>query len=251
MIHVHSNPGSAIEQRGLRPKKDGKPRDVQQAPGNPPQSPFGKGGSYQSVNVCTQTNHQRGFTLLEIIIAVGIFAVISALAYGGLNTVLRSAHKTEAVAADLQQLQLAMSIIQQDLSQITNRPVRNEFGEREGAVLSPGTFGRLISFTRRGWKNPAERPRSTLQRVAYRLDDTTLVREYWPQLDASPGVETLQFPLLEGVTEVRFRFMDEQKKWRSEWPPISATKKILSPPIAVEITLVTEKWGSIPRLFVL
>lgn len=194
---------------------------------------------------------QRGFTLLEIIIAVGIFAVISALAYGGLNTVLRSAHKTEAVAADLQKLQLAISILQQDLSQITNRPVRNEFGEREAALLSPAAFGRLISFTRRGWKNPAERPRSTLQRVAYRLDGTRLIREYWPQLDAAPGTETRQVPLLDGVTEVRFRFMDEQQKWRNEWPPLSATKKLLAPPVAVEITLVTEKWGSIPRLFVL
>ena len=197
----------------------------------------------------TLSRRDKGFTLLEIIIAVGIFAVISALAYGGLNTVLRSAQKTEAAADELQQLQLAMSIIQQDLSQITDRPVRNEFGEREGAVVSPGSFGRLITFTRRGWKNPAERPRSTLQRVAYLLEDGKLIREYWPQLDAAPGVETVKYPLLENVTEVRFRFLDEQKKWRNEWPPLSATKKILSPPRAVEITIVSEQWGSIPRLF--
>ncbi len=197
----------------------------------------------------TLARREKGFTLLEIIIAVGIFAVISALAYGGLNTVLRSAQKTEAAADELQQLQLAMSIIQQDLSQITDRPVRNEFGEREGAVVSPGSFGRLITFTRRGWKNPAERPRSTLQRVAYLLEDGKLIREYWPQLDAAPGVETVKYPLLENVAEVRFRFLDEQKKWRNEWPPLSATKKILSPPRAVEITIVSEQWGSIPRLF--
>ena len=197
----------------------------------------------------TLSRREKGFTLLEIIIAVGIFAVISALAYGGLNTVLRSAQKTEAAADELQQLQLAMSIIQQDLSQITDRPVRNEFGEREGAVVSPGSFGRLITFTRRGWKNPAERPRSTLQRVAYLLEDGKLIREYWPQLDAAPGVETVKYPLLENVAEVRFRFLDEQKKWRNEWPPLSATKKILSPPRAVEITIVSEQWGSIPRLF--
>jgi len=137
-----------------------------------------------------------GFTLLEIIIAVGIFAVISALAYGGLNTILRGTQQTEAAADALQRLQLGMSIIQQDLAQITNRPVRNEYGEREGAVVSPGTFGRLIGFTRRGWKNPAERPRSTLQRVAYRLEENRLIREYWPQLDTAPGSETIETTLL-------------------------------------------------------
>jgi general secretion pathway protein J len=194
---------------------------------------------------------QAGFTLLEIIIAVGIFAVVSALAYGGLNTILRTTQKTQEANRDLQSLQLAMSIIQQDLTQITNRPVRNDYGEKEAAVLSPGTFGRLISFTRRGWKNPANRPRSTLQRVAYLLEDETLVREYWPQLDAAPGVESIKLPLLDGITEIKFRFLDDNQRWQTEWPPISSTQKILSPPRAVEITLVTEKWGSIPRLFLL
>ncbi len=192
---------------------------------------------------------QAGFTLLEIIIAVGIFAVISALAYGGLNTILRSTQKTQEAADALQALQLGMSIIQQDLSQITNRPVRNEYGEREGSVVSPSNFGRLISFTRRGWKNPAERPRSTLQRVAYLLEENKLIREYWPQLDPAPGTETIKTTLLDGITEVRFRFLDEQKKWHNEWPPLDVTKKILTPPRAVEITLVTERWGAIPRLF--
>lgn len=194
---------------------------------------------------------QQGFTLIEIILAVGIFAVVSALAYGGLNTVLRSAHKTETAAKELQHLQLAMSMVQQDFSQITNRPVRNEYGEREGAVVSPGTFSRLITFTRRGWKNPAKRPRSTLQRVAYLLEENQLIREYWPQLDAAPGVETIKLPLLDGVEEVRFRFLDKDERWHEQWPPLSATEKILEPPIAIEITLDTEQWGSIPRLFAL
>lgn len=194
---------------------------------------------------------QSGFTLLEIIIAVGIFAVVSALAYGGLNTILRSSEKTEEASKQLESLQLAMSVIQQDLSQITDRPIRNEYGEKEGAVVSPGTFGRLISFTRRGWKNPAERPRSTLQRVAYLLEDNQLIREYWPQLDAAPGVETIKLPLLEGVTEIKFRFLDKNKRWQNEWPPLTATKKVIPPPLALEITLVTENWGAIPRLFVL
>ena len=199
----------------------------------------------------TGKNQQSGFTLLEIIIAVGIFAVVSALAYGGLNTILRSSEKTQEASAQLESLQLAMSVIQQDLSQITDRPVRNEYGEKEAAILSPGTFGRLISFTRRGWKNPADRPRSTLQRVAYLLEDDKLIREYWPQLDAAPGVETIKLPLLDDITEIKFRFLDRNKQWKNQWPPLTATKKVIPPPLAVEITLITKNWGAIPRLFVL
>lgn len=199
----------------------------------------------------TGKNQQSGFTLLEIIIAVGIFAVVSALAYGGLNTILRSSEKTQEASAQLESLQLAMSVIQQDLSQITDRPIRNEYGEKEAAILSPGTFGRLISFTRRGWKNPADRPRSTLQRVAYLLEDDKLIREYWPQLDAAPGVETIKLPLLDDITEIKFRFLDRNKQWQNQWPPLTATKKVIPPPLAVEITLITKNWGAIPRLFVL
>ncbi|HHJ19363.1 MAG TPA: type II secretion system protein GspJ [Gammaproteobacteria bacterium] len=192
---------------------------------------------------------QRGFTLLELLIAVAIFAVVSALAYGGLSSVLRSSFQTQEANHSLGALQLAMSLIHQDLSQITNRSIRNEYGDVEPALKAPGDVDRLLSFTRRGWRNPAEQPRSTLQRVAYRLDDTTLIREYWRHLDAAANAEVVKLPLLEGVEEVKLKFLGTDGNWKEGWPALGAREGDPALPRALKITLKVKKWGSISRTF--
>ncbi len=192
---------------------------------------------------------QRGFTLLEIIIAVGIFAVVSALAYGGLNSILRASQHTQAASQALQRLQLAMSLIHQDLTQVVFRPITNEFGEQEPALFTPQDATLALSFTRRGWKNPANQTRATLQRVAYALEDGQLYRQYWFHLDRAPNEQPIRMPLLKGVSELKLRFLDSQKEWRERWPPLSMTTQPVPLPKAVEITLVTEQWGDIQRLF--
>lgn len=196
-----------------------------------------------------QTRNQSGFTLLEVIIAVGIFAVLSALAYGGLNSIMNTSHHTREASQELQALQLAMSIMQQDLSQVTFRPVTNEFGEQDPALHTPEDLETLLSFTRRGWKNPAKQTRSSLQRVSYRLEDNELIRRYWFHLDRAPNIEPRQVSMLTEVLEVKLRFLDSNDQWQEIWPTLSMTKKPVPLPKAVELTLVTETWGEIPRIF--
>lgn len=194
-------------------------------------------------------NRQPGFTLLEIIIAVGVFAVLSVLAYGGLNNIMRTSQHTREAGQELQALQLAMSIIQQDLSQVTFRPVTNSFGEQDPALYTPEDLETLLSFTRRGWKNPAKQTRSTLQRVSYRLEDNELIRQYTFHLDQAPNTEPRRATLLAGVTDIKLRFLDADDQWQDIWPTLSMTEKPVPLPKAVELTLVTETWGEIPRLF--
>ena len=189
-----------------------------------------------------------GFTLLELVIAIGVFAILSALAYGGLNSILRTSSHTLEAGAAMQDLQLAMSIIQQDFSQITPRPVRDESGELQPAVKSELGAEELIRFTRRGWRNPTLQKRSTLQRVAYQLEDNTLVRKYWHHLDLAPNAQPVSLPLLEGVEEVMFQFRENNADPLESWPPQrdKDTSKLL--PRAIEIQLKTERWGEISRL---
>ncbi len=194
----------------------------------------------------------RGFTLLEVLIAVAIFAVLSALAYGGLSSVLNASMKTRLANEQLQSLQLAMSLIQQDMIQIANRPVTDEFGQPAPALKSGSEFERIIEFTRRGWRNPAGARRSTLQRVAYQLNENTLERLYWRQLDRAPNPEMVRLPLLEKVKSLSFRYLGQAGAWREEWPPLTAAPGApVGLPRAIEMKLETEQWGEITRLFAL
>lgn len=191
---------------------------------------------------------QKGFTLLEVVIAVGVFAILSALAYGGLNSILRSSAHTSEASGAMQNLQLAMSIIQQDLSQVTARPVRDEYGEQQAAIKSQANADELLRFTRRGWRNPTQRPRSTLQRVAYRLEDDTLIRQYWHHLDLAANAESVSLPLLEGIEEASMQFRDEENEPQPSWPPLSDEDTSALLPRAIEIKLTTKRWGEISRV---
>ncbi len=196
-----------------------------------------------------KNNRQKGFTLLELVIAIGIFAILSALAYGGLNSILRASSHTLEAGAAMQDLQLAINIIQQDFRQITPRSIRDEAGEKQPALKSELGAEELIRFTRRGWRNPTLQQRSTLQRVAYQLEENTLTRRYWRHLDLAPNAQSINLPLLEGVEEVTFQFREKGANSPLEsWPPQrdKDTSELL--PQAIEINIKTERWGEISRL---
>ena len=194
--------------------------------------------------------HQKGFTLLEIVVAVGVFAVLTALAYGGLNQVLRQSEQTRAISQELQNLQFAFALLQQDFNQMLPREIRDAYGNRQPALTTSLDESFLLEFTRHGWANPAEMPRSSLQRVSYILDEGQLQRRYWTDLDRAPASEPVTMPLLQDVESVELRFLDTQKNWQDNWPPtVTATGKPLPLPLAIEITLETKRWGKVRRLF--
>ncbi len=197
-----------------------------------------------------------GFTLLELLIAVAVFAILGVMAYGGLNSVLVTQSATAQEAERLGALQMSIRFLERDIAQLVNRPIRNQFGDEEPAIVI--NERPLLRLTHGGWQNPAGQTRSELQRVAYDVDeDDRLVRQIWPLLDGADADRLLETPLLENVDELEFRVMDADKKWREEWPPPtneptsgeSAAEVAL--PLAVEITLNAEPWGRIRRLVAL
>ena len=125
----------------------------------------------------------HGFTLLELLVAVAIFAVLSAMAYGGLRNVIDNSQQTEIAMKRLQQVQLAMLKVSRDLTQLSQRSIRDEYGNSSNYILTGQGDDIFIEFTRGGRRNPAEMLRSHLQRVAYKIEENTLSRLHWPQLD--------------------------------------------------------------------
>lgn len=161
----------------------------------------------------------RGFTLIELMIAILIFAMISTAAYKLFDSVSRAQQVTDGILDRLDGLQRAMVVIEKDLFQVAPRPIRDEFGDRRKAMLAPGKNGELLEFTRFGWRNPIQEIRSNMQRVAYSLEEDELVRYYWLMLDRAPDPVVVRQVLMSGVTGVRLKFMDEKKRWQLSWPP--------------------------------
>ncbi len=192
---------------------------------------------------------QAGLTLVELIVAMTVFAVLSALAYGGLSSVIKTAERTQQQAERLAELQLAFSIIQRDLVQVTDRPIRDEYGDIQPA-LAYGNGLTLLEFTKSGWRNPADQVRSSLQRVAYRLEDRRLQRLAWEHLDRAPNVQPFTADLLNEVDDIQMRFLDDRLSWQDTWPPVNVTGD-LRLPRAVEITVTVPGFDDIVRLFTL
>ncbi len=191
-----------------------------------------------------------GFTLLELLIALAIFAVLSTLAYGSLRSALLNRELSQERTEQLARLQMAFLFIGRDLEQVVERPIRDTYGDTQPALFTPQQYYRL-EFTRAGWNNPAQRRRSTLQRVAYSLQDGRLIRHSWWMLDRTDEKPTYSQTLLDGVEEFELRFLDHKLKWNREWPLLNSDTEKPRPalPLAVEVTVELPEWGRIRRLF--
>ncbi len=195
----------------------------------------------------------RGFTLLELLIAIAIFAIVAAMAMGGYNQLIMQRERAAETMARVRGVQRAVTRITQDFQQLEPRPIR----DATAATTNPALYMNagniyLLELTRAGWTNPAGLPRATLQRVGYRLVDDKLYRDYWTVLDRSLSAVPIQVELMDQVTSMTLRFMDNNRQWQTTWPANSTggagTARARALPLAVEITLVLVDWGEIKRI---
>ena len=194
---------------------------------------------------------QAGLTLLELLIASAIFLVISVAAYSGWYQVQLVKSRTDEQSLRLDALQRTFYFLMEDLGQLANRPVRDEFGSEIEALQLNEVGDNLIEFTRSGWLNPAFEilpPRSSLQRVAYRLIDERLLRVNWYHLDRNDEKIAKQRFLIGGVTELSFKFMDDGGEWQTSWPPLSNIDQAFIMPRAIEVHLELNDFGVIKRV---
>lgn len=194
-----------------------------------------------------------GFTLMEVLVSIAIFALVGVMALSGYTQLQQQTEYQQKRLERVHDVQRAVQFIAQDLMQIEPRAIREPIGDqRIPAVVSGDSVEYKIEFTRAGWTNTAGLQRPTLQRVAYRLDaDGALWRDHWRVLDRTQTSEPVRVRLLTDVNSVTFRFMDAQRAWVERWPTLEGQNPLdagRSRPVAVEVTLDLEDWGEIRRI---
>lgn len=189
----------------------------------------------------------RGFTLIELLIAMVIFATLSLMAYGGLNTIMAADEQVRLHSTRLKQLQRSWMMIGEDLTQLVGRSVRDSFGDSQPPLVASEMGDIQMELTRGGWSNPAGVKRSELQRVGYGVVDSELIRYSWRVIDRAQDSEPQKHRLLDGVEGIRLRFLDQKQQWHSSWPPLGTDAESL--PIGVEMVMELEQEGEIRRLF--
>ena len=196
-------------------------------------------------------SHAQGFTLIEVLVAMAVFGVMTLLAYMSLGQTLANAEMLTTQMDRLQAIQRTMRYLSNDLAFASPRPVRNQIGDGLLPAVSISVANEyLLAVTHGGWRNPAGLPRSSQQRSLYLLREDKLIRAYYSVLDVTYGNEPISTEILDGVERLEFRLVQDNGETTDQWPPISAQgggSNYLRPR-AVEIILTLEGEGEIRRI---
>ena len=216
---------------------------------------------------------QCGFTLIEVIVAIIIGALMTAAAYRALTSAVASVEQINEAAEQLHAVDRVFQLLSTDFNHAVNRPWVDVYGQQQPAfdalfgdrlgqsnAIITGADNHIIRLVRSGWANPLERQRSNLQLTGYRItedeNDTAkkvLWRDHWNIVDMADTPTVKQRRLLSGIEELRLRFLPagvddlSDNNWITGWPP--GGKKDTPLPLAVEMVLTVEGMGEITRIF--
>lgn len=188
----------------------------------------------------------RGFTLVEMLVSLFVFALLSAAGVAVMAYTVDNQDSVSLRMDRLGELQRARVLLRQDLAQAAARRVRDGRGEamRSAFFGAPeGVGDPVLAFTRRGWENPEQAPRASLQHVSWRLVGDRLERLASPAVDgAEPGPPQV---VLRGVRELRIAYR-HHGQWSPAWPGGAA-----SVPDAIELRLALDGVGELRQVFLL
>jgi general secretion pathway protein J len=202
----------------------------------------------QNKRVCAARSKTKGFTLIEVLVSIAIFATLSVAAYQVVNQVQRSNEVSTERSARLNALQRSLVILDNDFRQMAQRQFRTNGEEASSKLilmqeylLDSDTIG--VMFTRLGWHNPQQQfPRGEVTKVGYRTKEETLERVWWRYPDTPTGQEGVVTPLLEGIEAFNLEFYNGSS-WLKEWQTDRALPK------AVKLKLTLKDYGEIERIY--
>lgn len=188
--------------------------------------------------------NRSGFTLVEALTALMVFALIAAAGTGLVATTLdarTAVAEASGRGADLMRLR---TLMKSDLSQATARRARGPTGRAMPQPIMGALHAGdpVLTLTRAGWTNPGQAPRSSLQRVEYQLVGDRLERRTSDHVDGARA-DRVQV-LYRGVRNLSVAFLRDGV----EAPAYGATTDRPLPD-AVRVTLTLEGLGEVEQLF--
>ena len=184
---------------------------------------------------------QAGFTLVEMMIALAIFGMLTAAGVTLLSLTARTQEASDRLLAELGELRRTGALLAADLGQVAPRLYRDRDGRPQRAFAGGGGDAPvLLAFVRRGWDRGDG---ATLQRVGYRLREGRLERLSFARVDG--GGTPVAVTVMDGVSALRLRYRDEDGAWRERWDPTDATRL----PSAVELVTSSAPHGTVRQLF--
>ncbi|WP_058522795.1 GspJ family T2SS minor pseudopilin variant LspJ [Legionella birminghamensis] len=196
-------------------------------------------------------SNKQGFTLIEILIALVVFAVLATLTSSAMYYAFNTRSRVTEQAERLSELQMAIIMIERDTEQVITRPVRgNEMR------LFPAFTGQplYIELTRGGLTNPfSVEKKSSMSRVAWLCKDGKLVRRNWDVLDTTNRNNYHDKTMLVNVKTCKFGYLDQNLQILSEWREANVTSPGNTPvlPKAVQLKITLSDWGNASFLFIL
>jgi general secretion pathway protein J len=197
----------------------------------------------------------RGFTLIEVIVALSIFAVLSIIGYKGISSLVQTKERVEVEDAKWQQIILFFDRFELDVKQSVNRPIRTREDTVEPAWLGRPSFagedGAQLVFSRFGDPEQLGFLMDT-RRVGYRLHDGAIELLIWPSLDVAPSAKPEVFKVLTHVAQISFSYLSTDGRWLNAWPEATVTTQQKSfAPSAVQLIIKLETGEMVTRVFAL
>ncbi|ARG97451.1 GspJ family T2SS minor pseudopilin variant LspJ [Legionella micdadei] len=194
----------------------------------------------------------RGFTLIEILIALAVFAILAAMTSSALYYAFNTRARVNEQAEQLNALQLALTLIERDTEQVIHRDIHSG----SDMHLYPAFVGepQYLELSRSGIVNPnSEEKRSVLQRIAYFCRNNQFVRRSWISLDPVDRKGYQDKVLMDNLTHCRFAYLNANLQVLSEWQANALQQNQRAEPLpkAIRLDLTLRNWGNLSRLFII
>ncbi|MGL5743493.1 MAG: GspJ family T2SS minor pseudopilin variant LspJ [Legionella sp.] len=192
-----------------------------------------------------------GFTLIEILIALAVFAILATITTSVLYNAFTTRTRVNEQSERLNEIQLAISLIQQDITQTVERAIRGNEMRLFPAFIGQTTY---LEFTRDGDVNPGSiEQRSTLKRIAYVCQNSSLIRRTWNTLDSINRNVYEDKRILHHLTHCHFGYLNQSVQILPEWreQAVGPNQRKEPFPQAVQVNITLQDQGEINLLFTL